>query len=494
MKSKIVLNILIIYFLLLSFVLLVQVSSKEINAVEPLSNEITAKDRLKNAVVLYLDSPLTIINEKQFLIDKEDTTISPIVYNGKVYIPAVLLKTAYKANITFSKVNKETTVRLDNKAIIFYNDNNKIRVIDNTSEESLELEDNSKIINDRFYIPLNTFAEIFKKEVFYSDNLIIISNIKNLINPIEEIELIGSIIKQVKYLPAVGNEENLKYLIYSNKSVGKKNEPENIFLTNKEKNTETDKSYIIKKFENYNFYIREGVLEVYYVNNLKKEEFLLRLEIEENLVDIFIKGNILGLTYYSENEEYGNTSNVIYDISDVNNIKLINKFKNNGRFYKNVLHSNYLYSFSKLDAKLADNLRKNILPRFNNGFNEFEDIVPLDKIYYFPDVNDKEFTLITSFNINNPQDLVQNYVYFGMGENIVFNNEYVYIATEKGNKTNIYLFKLSLGKFEFSKRIYIKGNINDFSENIIKENDDIITITEKSSLKEYLFTKELDDL
>ena len=126
MKSKIILNILIVYFSILSLVLLVQISSKKTNAIEPLPSEITSEDKLKNSVVLAINSPVTIINEKQFLIDEKDSTLVPIIEEGKVYIPVKLLKTAFGADINFSKQTKETIIRLDNKAMIFSNNGTSI--------------------------------------------------------------------------------------------------------------------------------------------------------------------------------------------------------------------------------------------------------------------------------------------------------------------------------------------------------------------------------
>lgn len=532
MKNKIIINILVVYFLILSFVLIIQITSKETNAIEPLPTEITAEDKLKNSVVLAINSPIILVNEKQFLIDKNDSTVTPIIENGKIYIPVTLLETGFNANISFSPSRKETTVRLNNKAIIFYNDTKTISVIDNISEETVEIETNSKIINNRFYVPIKTFSQIFEKEVFVYNDLIIISDIKDIFDPMEEIETINGILQRVNYLPIVGNEENLKKLIYSFNPKKVKEKQEKLFLTKEiteittqqistieqatqletnnnsttlENSTETTSEviqtqnsntrYYIKTINNYNFYINAGVLEVFVKDNENNTEQLsFRLELYNNdLVDIILDENNLVLTYSSlgkRNLEQEYTTVIVYDITDKNSIKKLSEVNNNGAFYENKLNEDYLYTITKLDANKMGSLPL-VEKRYyenNSGKEYFKKEFNLNEIYYFPDINDKQYTAIIITNIRNNVEYVNCNIFFGMGENIILNEDNLYVSTSKNEKTNIYLFELSFGNIDLLKRVFLNGEIEDIKNSIIFDESSIKIKTDK---EEKIYTKEL---
>ena len=472
MKSKIILNILIVYFSILSLVLLVQISSKKTNAIEPLPNEITSEDKLKNSVVLAINSPVTIINEKQFLIDEKDSTLVPIIEEGKVYIPVKLLKTAFGADINFSKQTKETIIRLDNKAMIFSNNGTSIELIDNTSEETVELDAKSKIINDRFYIPLRSFADIFEKEVFYNNDLIIISNIENLFDPIEEINTLQELEKKVKQLPIVGNEDNLKYLLKEttqNESI----ETDLLNINNLDKMLEQNKPVIIKKTNNFNIYATQGFIEAYFVTKDKQEVFSFKVEkLGNNIKDIQITDDRFIVTYLDKNLKI-----TIYDISNKDDIKIIETIENNGDFYKNIIDGNNLYTISKIDASEE----KGKLPYFleyvyedNTMIDIKENAFSLENIFYFPDMNDSSYTLVSYINLYKIDEPLYSNVYLGMGNNIIINEDMIYVITTNNENNNLYQFKTTLDGIEYASRQFIKGDFKNFEidkeKNFLKVN------------------------
>ncbi len=454
MKSKIILNILIVYFLILSTVLLIQISSKNTNTVEPLPSEITAEDKLKNSVVLAINSPVVIINEKQFLIDEKDTSLVPITEDGKVYIPIKLLETAFGANIDFYKDTKETIVRLDNKAIIFKNNGTSIEVIDNTSEETIDIDAKAKIINDRFYIPLRSFADIFEKEVFYNNDLMIISDIENLFDPIEELDILEELEKQVKQLPIVGNNENLKALLKNEQEIINP-KTDLINIENLDNLLKEEKPVMVKKTNNYNIYATKGFIEVYFVKD-KKETFSFKIEKENNNIkDIQITDDRFVITYQSNN-----TKTFIYDISNRENIQTLEIIENNGNFYKNIIDGNNLYTISKINAYKD----KNKLPYFceyvyeDNVLKELkEKTLTLNEIFYFPDLNDSSYTLVSYINLYSTEKFVANSVYLGMGNNIIINEDAIYVVTSNNDNNNLYQFKATLDGIEYIERKFIKG-------------------------------------
>lgn len=462
MKSKIILNILIVYFLILTTVLLIQILSKKTDAIEPLPTNITAEDKLKNCVVATINSPVIIVNEKQFLIDENNSTLVPVIEDGKVYIPVKLLATAFGANISFNKDTKETIVRLDNKAIVFSNNGTNIKLIDNINEKSIDINEKTKIINDRFYIPLRSFVDIFDKEVFYNNDLIIISNMANLFDPIQEIETLEALKNQVKHLPIIGNQENLKHLLLKKSNITQQKQ-QKIDLLNIQNLSQAlqqqNNPIIIKKTNNFNIYATKGFIEVYFVTKENKEVFSFKIEkINDNIKDIQITDDRFVITY-----EQNGTQTIIYDISDTKNVRTIKNIKTNGYFYKNIIDDSSFYTIAKLK------LQQQQKPYFfeyiyenDNIINLEEEYFNLDKIFYFPDLNDEYYTLISHTNLYDTQKPFQNQVYFGMGDNFLTNEDLIYVLTSNGEENNIYQFKATLDGIQYINRQFIKGQFKSF--------------------------------
>lgn len=461
MKSKIVLNILIIYFLILTTVLLIQIVSKKTDTIEPLPTNITAEDKLKNSVVCTINSPVVIVNEKQFLIDENNSTLVPVIEEGKVYIPVKLLATAFGANISFNKDTKETIVRLDNKAIVFSNNGTNIKLIDNTNEKSIDINEKPKIINDRFYIPLRSFVDIFDKEVFYNNDLIIISNMANLFDPIQEIETLEALKQQVQHLPIIGNEENLKHLLLK-KSNTKQQEQQKTNLLNIENLSQTlqqqNNPVIIKKTNNFNIYATKGFIEAYFVTKQNKEIFSFKVEkINDNIKDIQIIDDRFVITY-----EQDETQTIIYDISDTKNVKTIRNIKTNGYFYKNIIDDSSFYTITKLKPQQQKPYFFEYIYENDNIINLQEKYFNLDEIFYFPDLNDDYYTLVSYTNLYDAKMTFKNSVYLGMGDNVLINEDLIYVLTFNGTDNNIYQFKSMLDGIQYVNREFIKGDFKSF--------------------------------
>jgi len=217
MKNKIIIYIVSTYFVLLTIVLITQIPKKEIIAVEPLAAELKYEDKLKNAVVLYVDSPVAIVNEKQILIDNNNPEVVPIIKDGTTFIPVNVMSKVFNANVSYSK--SETTVRLNNKAVVLKNDSNIIKIIDSDSEKTIEASKNIFNQDDIIYVPVRNLTQAFEKELFFDDGLIVISNIENIFDPAAEGETINELKLQVNNLPVIGNEQKLKELIGDSNSI-----------------------------------------------------------------------------------------------------------------------------------------------------------------------------------------------------------------------------------------------------------------------------------
>lgn len=487
MRSKIIINIVIGYFIILSIVLVLQLKSKDIVANEPISSDITVEDKIKNSTILFVGSPFYIMNEKQSLIDN-DLSITPTIINGKVYIPIRFIANAYNATINFSKSTKDLTVRLNNKAIIFYNEKNKIKVIDNISEEIQEIEATPEFINDRIYIPLRSFAQAFEKEVFYYNDLIVISNINDIFDPMEEIDLISNISNQVKNLPTINTQEKLIEILNSNKftevtsnktaedNTSEKNEALENSLEN------SDEKTFIKQLYNIDFYLFENALYGYKDDDLFCEIVLPNSNNENYIVeDIFIFEQNLVVIYNEEILEDEEPSFYV-SIYNGNNVRTE---KINGLFSKINFHNKIFSIISTQDATLTNADANYITPTLNFATGQkanFEDIT------YFPELNTNLYTTVTNINITDEKYLFKK-VFFGAGINITYYNNYLYFITEKDDFSFIHSFKINDSNLEYINRIYLKGKIItlDF------EDDNNIKVTTQSEDEElsYSFDRDL---
>ncbi|MBQ6554802.1 MAG: beta-propeller domain-containing protein, partial [Firmicutes bacterium] len=217
MKNKIILNIVLVYFAVISIVLVVQLYHVN-NAAKktPVTETVQLADRLNNAVVLCGGSPVLLVDQHQTLISDKESNITPIVKDGSFYVPLSFFETAYGAVCEQDISKKQASIRLDNTAVVFDDNSVTARLISNSAEKDIQLEHRMFIQNAHAYIPVDAFCEVYSKETFvYNDNMLIISpEEENVVfDPSEESELLQDIELQVNNLPLVLSENNLRRLI-----------------------------------------------------------------------------------------------------------------------------------------------------------------------------------------------------------------------------------------------------------------------------------------
>ncbi|MBQ9518312.1 MAG: hypothetical protein IJR59_00255, partial [Firmicutes bacterium] len=214
MKNKIVLNIVLVYFIVVSLVLVLQLYSGSRGGEPPVSETIRLADKLNNAVVICKDSPVMLVNKRQTIIGGSNVNITPIRVNGCFYAPLSFFETAYDAAVENDFEKKQATLRMNNTAVVF--SAAQARIISSSAEDSRKLDDPVLFRNTYAYIPLNAFCDIFGREMFeYNENMLIISPAEENVDfdPAAEAELLQDIEQQVCNLPLVLSEDNLKTLI-----------------------------------------------------------------------------------------------------------------------------------------------------------------------------------------------------------------------------------------------------------------------------------------
>ncbi len=214
MKNKIVLNIILVYFIVVSIVLVMQLYSGTKSSETPVAETVRLADKLNSSVVIYKDSPVMLINKRQTIIGGKNLNVVPVKFNGCYYAPLSFFETAYGAAVEDDFDKKQATLRMNNTAVVFTTA--QAQVISSSEESIINLANPVIYRNTYAYIPLNAFCDIFAKEAFeYNDSMLIISPAEEnvVFDPSAEAELLADIEQQVNNLPLVLSENNLKTLI-----------------------------------------------------------------------------------------------------------------------------------------------------------------------------------------------------------------------------------------------------------------------------------------
>lgn len=217
MKNKIILNIVLVYFVVVSIVLVSQLYLRDRDRGEtPMTETVKLVDKLNNAVVVYNNSPVMLVNKRQNIISGKNFNIVPFVKNDCFYVPLAFFETAYDAVTEQDFAKRQATLRMENTAVVFSANLDRARVISNSTEKDVQLKNAAVYKNSYAYIPVDAFCDIFDKELFvYNDNMLIISEAEENVafDPEEEAELLQDIENQVNNLPLVLSENNLKNLL-----------------------------------------------------------------------------------------------------------------------------------------------------------------------------------------------------------------------------------------------------------------------------------------
>lgn len=179
------------------YIVLLLVSSSPVFAFSDLPK--AARQRLENAVVLYIGSPISYVNNNKTFVDASNNEVFPLEKGSRTLVPVRFISESIGADVkwegktqTVIVKQKDRTVKLalGSKKILI---NNQPKIIDVPAES----------IKERTFLPLRALVESLGKKVFYYNNLIIISDNEKIINETEETELLMSIIALMKPIGGV---------------------------------------------------------------------------------------------------------------------------------------------------------------------------------------------------------------------------------------------------------------------------------------------------
>lgn len=209
MSGKTLRNFIIIYLIILLAVIVMQFPKKDLSADEPAYKVEIDDENLDKSIIMNVNSPVVFVGSEQNLIDSSDVDIVPKIVNGSTYVPIMFFNNVLRSTVSWDAAKKETTVRYNNKAVVFTTNSDIVKVIDNDTDKTVRAASAPIIVRDRMYVPLRISLESFGKHIIYKDGLIIISDFDVEVSD----DAIEEFVKKTAKLPVVGTEKNFEMLM-----------------------------------------------------------------------------------------------------------------------------------------------------------------------------------------------------------------------------------------------------------------------------------------
>jgi len=164
------------------------------------ANTTSSIEKLSNSVVLFLGSPKAYVNNKFTKIDDSNSSVKPINVQGRTLVPVRFIAENFGASVSWNPDTLTASISDSNTSIEI-----TLGKKDLTVNGSLVSMDTAAIsMGGRTFVPLRAVTEALGKELFWHNSgLIIVSNVKNIIDPIQNKtmlnEIIGSFAEPIVY-------------------------------------------------------------------------------------------------------------------------------------------------------------------------------------------------------------------------------------------------------------------------------------------------------
>lgn len=495
MNNKMILNIIIVYFILLSIVLAVQLYNMKKRgpvASPSSSGDVLIEDRLNDTVVFCEDSAVMLVNKKQMVIDTADCSNVPYVSNKLVYVPVSLFRQAYNATVSSDTARHTATIRMENEALVVTE--NSAQVVDNSGERNIDgYKSAVQVTNGCVYVPVELFADAFGKAVDYYDNMVIISKSEDTFKEDEKTEFLTNLRSQVTSLPSVGTQSNLRELIGingANQLLGLSSEKTStVDLTEEYKQPSVldDKECdadIIADYGDYIYYIDDKRLNVVHTagssmtlsSSVDFESDFTPYKLYlygERLVVIGVKQAVVSQPY-SDNDKFYPYSNIctgvyVYDLTDRSNISQIRYIEVQGDYQLSKRSGDMLTIGTNVNAVGLTDGEKWYTPYCSDkrGDNVNSFAPTLENVRYFPEMNDSSYTMLVSIDLADTVRDASVKCWLGAGKNIRLSDDSLFVAkkrvsyygsnTVKTDNTFVYKFAATDGYNGIVGHSYMHG-------------------------------------
>lgn len=467
----------IAYFVILSVVLVYQLTKINNNTTSAPSNDdaVVAEDRLNNAVVFYDDSPVILSNKRQMIVDKTNSSYTPIFIDGKAYLPISFYSTVYGANVSGDRQNTSATIRLNNKALVV--DSNEAVVVDNSSEKKIKDYTKPIICQNSVYVSADLFAEAYDKKVYINGQMGILSNAEFTE---ADNSFLNGLVSQVNDLPYVTNEANLK-------AIANISNTDDAFANIEKKIQEFETAHlaydtnvqvlnpeysdILLTDDKYIYYGGVGRVEI--LSRADEVKQVATIPTPNSFVTkkLILQNNkliVIGDNPQQGDLEKGNVSTdvYIYDVADAANIKNGRTYSVSGYYRNAVIQGEYIYILSQNSVYGLYSDNKFNSPAYSDSLTG-NDNISFEDIQYFPEIGSDDITIVSSFNLGNSNKPSVK-AFMGAGANVYMSQSNFYVSKPRYTafedydavENNVlYRYSLSNGNLIKNGKSKIKGSL-----------------------------------
>lgn len=139
---------------------------------------------------LYVGSNKAYIDDVQMQIDVDNPDVTVFVENDRSYVPVRFISESYNGKVEWVQEKQTVNIVFDNRIISLTI--GKPEIIINGEVQSLDVA--PVIRNGRTFLPLRACTEAIGKEVFYSNGLILISDIPDILDDKWDADIVDMLI------------------------------------------------------------------------------------------------------------------------------------------------------------------------------------------------------------------------------------------------------------------------------------------------------------
>lgn len=143
---------------------------------------------------LYVGSNKAFVNDVETQIDEQNSDVAVFVENERSYVPVRFISENYGGDVEWIPETQTINITFSDRVISLTIGNAEIII----NGETKELDIAPIIRNERTFLPLRACTEAIGKEVFYSDGLILISDVKDILDPNWDKDIVDLLIEHFK--------------------------------------------------------------------------------------------------------------------------------------------------------------------------------------------------------------------------------------------------------------------------------------------------------
>lgn len=143
---------------------------------------------------LYVGSNKAFVNDVEKQIDTENANVKVFVENDRSYVPVRFISENYGGGVEWIPETQTVNITFEDRTISLTIGKPEITI----NGETKKLDVAPIVRNDRTFLPLRACTEAIGKEVFYSEGLILISDVKDILDPNWDKDIVDLLIEHFK--------------------------------------------------------------------------------------------------------------------------------------------------------------------------------------------------------------------------------------------------------------------------------------------------------